>query len=331
MANLAEKNRKAKTPFEQEVLEVAHIVQEYRLDAECNIVAIVYKNPEELFNINLKTEDFSNNEWRVFFEIAYQIICVEKKATLDDMTVGFYLEKHPRLKDKYLEYGGYEEITKIKEYVKVENLNSYIADLRKWKAVIELCKKGFPVKDNLSRYADISAEEIYNEFEANLNHVFANIDFDVKSYDICNNIHELIDVLDQGSAIGLPYYNMPILTKETGGQYLGSITLLGGLSNAGKSTVARSITIPSILNSDERIVIMVNEDSVSKWQREMLVWVCNNILHFDIQKHVVRDGHYSEIVKQTLHEAADWLQEKTQNHTIIIIPVKHRICQVFFA
>ena len=65
---------------------------------------------------------------------------------------------------------------------------------------------------------------------------------------------------------------------------------------------------------------MINEDAFSKWQREMLVWVCNNVLKFDIQKHVVRDGKYSKEVKEKLHEAANWLEEHTQNHTITIIP-----------
>ena len=101
---------------------------------------------------------------------------------------------------------------------------------------------------------------------------------------------------------------------------MGSITLLGGVSNAGKSTVARSTTIPSIIELNEKIVIMVNEDSLAKWQREMLVWICNNIFTYDIQKHVVRDGKYAPDVKAMLHKAADWLEEKTQNHMITVIP-----------
>ena len=42
-------------------------------------------------------------------------------------------------------------------------------------------------------------------------------------------IEELIEELNEGLAVGLPYHNMPMATKETGGQYLGSITLVGGL------------------------------------------------------------------------------------------------------
>lgn len=316
---MAEKNHKI-TPFEQEMIDTAKQVMEYKMAAEANVVAILYKAPDEIYNTNLTLDDFSVNTWKVYFQIAHDIIIVEKKNSLDDITVGLYLEKHPKLKAKYVEYGEYETIMSAMGYVKVENLSGYISELRKWKAVIQLCKRRFPVKDKLSDFADMTAEEIYNEFEAFLNDTFVNIDSDVKSYDICSGIHELIEKLDAGSAIGLPYHDMPLLTKETGGQYMGSITLLGGISNAGKSTVARSTTIPSIILMNEKIVIMVNEDSLAKWQREMLVWICNNILKFDMQKHVVRDGRYSAEVKTKLHEAADWLEERTKNHMITVIP-----------
>ncbi len=317
---MAEKSQVKLSSFEKESIETAKKILEYKVGAEANIVAILYKSPDRFFHSNLSLEDFHNNIWKVYWQIAYGIIIVEKKNTLDEITVGLYLEKHPKLKAKYTEYGEYNTIISAMGYVNVNNFGGYVAELRKWKAVIVLCKKGFPVKDRLSEFSDMSAEEIYNEQEAFLNHVFGNIDSDVKSYDICDGIHDLIEKLDEGFAIGLPYYDMPMLTKETGGQSMGSITLLGGISNSGKSTIARSTTIPSIIEKNEKILIMINEDSLAKWQRELLVWICNNILKFDIQKYMVRDGKYSPDVKAKLHEAADWLEEKTKNHMITMIP-----------
>ncbi len=317
---MAEKNQVKLSPFEKESIEAAKKVLEFKVAAEANVVSIIYKSPEQIYSTNLTLDDFNNNVWKVYFQIAYDLVLVEKKKSLDDITVGLYLEKHPKLKAKYIEYGEYDTLISAMEYVEVANFNGYVEELRKWRAVIALCKKGFPVKNRLSEFADMTAEDIYNEYEAFLNHTFGNIDSDIKSYDICDGIHELIEKLDEGSAIGLPYYDMPMLTKETGGQYMGSITLIGGVSNAGKSTFVRSTTIPSIIESKEKILIMVNEDSLVKWQREMLVWICNNILKFDIQKHIVRDGRYAPEVKKKLHEAADWLEEKTKNHMVTVIP-----------
>lgn len=316
---MAEKNKKL-TPFQQEQISAAHKVVDFKKNCEANIAAILYKVPEEFYNISLTVDEFSNNIWKVYFQIAYDIIKIEGKKNLDDITIGMYLEKHPKLNEKYNEYGGYRTIKDAGAYIQVENLEGYINELRKWNAVIKLCQRGYPVNERISDFVDMTAESIYNEYSAFLNDTFSNIDMNVRSYDICDGIHELIEKLDEGLALGLPYHNMPMLTKEVGGQCLGTITLLGGISNAGKSTVCRSLTIPSILELDERIVIMINEDSFAKWQREMLVWVLNNVLHYDIQKYVVRDGRYSVEVKSMLHKAADWLEDKSQNHKITIIP-----------
>ena len=311
------------TPFEQETLEVLKQINEYKLAAEANVVSIIYKEPDLLRETNLTLEEFHNNAWRVFFTIASDLILIEKKKTLDLITFNFYLEKHKKLAAKVEEYGGYDAIESSKSYVKTENFDGYVHDLRKFNALIKLAKLGFPIsKERLSDFNDMTAEEIYDEYNAYLNDTFVNIDQDVKSYDITYGIDELIEELDKGLAVGLPYYNMPILTKETGGQYFGSITLVGGLSNVGKSTFARTSILPSIIKEKDPIVIMLNEDGIKKWQRELLVFVANNVIGFDLQKHVVRDGKYSTEVKKALKEAAQWIKEQTQNHLITVVPFK---------
>jgi len=309
------------TPFEQEQIEVLKRINEYKVTAEANVVSILYKEPDLLRETNLVLEEFSNNVWRVFFTIASDLVLVEKKNSLDQITVNLYLEKHKKLLAKVEEYGGYAMIESAMTYVKTENFDGYLRELRKHNALCRLVKLGFPVSsERLADFHDMTAEEIYDEYNAYLNDTFVNIDQDVKSYDISDGIDELIEELDQGLAIGLPYNNMPLLTKETGGQYLGSITLVGGLSNVGKSTFARTSILPSIIKEKEPIVIMLNEDGIKKWQRELMVFVANNVIGFDLQKHVVRDGKYTSDVKQALKDAAQWIKEQTQNHIITVVP-----------
>lgn len=311
------------SPFEQQCLDVIKQIKEYKLVCEANVVAMIWKDPEKLRESNLSLTDFDNNVWKVYFVIADQIIMKEGKNTLDEIIVGSYLEQHLKLKQKYEEYGGFSTIETAGTYIKDEAYDGYLAELRKWSALIKLAQHGWVDKDRMSEYADMSAEQIYDEYQVYINDIFVNIDNEIKSYDVTDGIYDLIEELDEGFAVGLPYYHMPILSQEIGGQYLGSITLVGGLSNVGKSTFARTATIPSIIENKERIVIMLNEDGIKKWQRELLVFVANNILGKDIQKHVVRDGRFSDEVRAILHESADWLKENTQNHTITIIPFQN--------
>ncbi len=314
-------NQRELTPFEKELYNAVRKVKEFKLPAEANICSIFYKNPDLLYVYdNLKLEDFTNNIWRVYYAIAYDIIIKEKKQSLDEITVGLYLEKHDKLKKKYEEYGGYDTIEKAKEYVKEENINGYIDELHKWNVVLQLLKMKFPVYDKLSEFTDMNAEEIYAYYESKLNHIFVNIEGDTKSYNIADGIHELIDELDKGFAVGLPYCNLPLITKETGGMLAGNITLIGGLSNVGKTTFTRNSILPSILQNNEKIVIMLNEDGLKKWQREYLVYVANNIFKADLQKYVVRDGKYSPDVKELLHKCGDWMLKQKEKKSITIIP-----------
>lgn len=315
-----DKSSKKLTPYQEELLKAVKTVKEYKLACEANIVSIYYKKPDLMYDFELKLEDFTENTWRVYWQIAYDIVIKEHKPILDDVTIGLYLEKHNKLKQKYDDYGGYETIEKATEYVKVENLSGYIAELNKWNTVLMMLKNKFPVYDRLSEFADMSLDDIYVEYEAILNHIFINADEDIQSYSIEEGIDDLIDELNEGLAVGLPYYEMPLLNKETGGQLTGNITLVGGLSNMGKTTLTRSLCIPASIKNGEKLVIIINEESRKKWQREMLVWVANNIYKFDLQKFVVRDGKYSDEVMDMLRKCANWIKEKASDNTVTIIP-----------
>lgn len=314
------KSSKKLTPYQEELLKAVKTVKEYKLACEANIVSIYYKKPDLMYDFELKLEDFTENTWRVYWQIAYDIVIKEHKPVLDDVTIGLYLEKHNKLKKKYEDYGGYETIEKATEYVKTQNLGGYIAELNKWNTVLMMLKNKFPVYDRLSEFADMSLDDIYVEYEAILNHIFINADEDIQSYSIEEGIDDLIDELNEGLAVGLPYYEMPLLNKETGGQLTGNITLVGGLSNMGKTTLVRSMCIPASIKNGEKLVIIINEEGRRKWQREMLVWVANNIYKFDLQKFVVRDGKYSDEVMDMLRKCANWIKEKASDNTVTIIP-----------
>jgi replicative DNA helicase len=308
--------------FEQEMLECYKKVREYKIACEANVVSSLWHDIDLYYtydSLNLKS--FTENSWKVYWQIGHDIIVKEKKQALDDITVGLYLEKHLKLKEQYEKYNGYETIENAKAYVKTANIDAYVKELHKWNLVLDLAKRKFPIADRIKDFADMSSEEIYDEYEAILNHVFSNIEGDDISYDITDDLYGLIDKLDEGLAVGLPYECSPILTKETGGDLFGNITLVGGLSGVGKTALSRVLKLPSVINHNEKIVIMINEEGKEKWQREYLVWIANNILKEDLQKYVVRDGKYKSQIKELLYKCADWANE----HKNIIIQLPKQL------
>lgn len=295
-------------------------ILEYKLACEANVVSILYKYPDLFEESELTINDFDINCWKVFFETARLICEKEEKNVIDEVTFGLFLEKHKKLMAKINEYGGYDMIVEASKYVKRENFDGYKKELLKWKTILLLNRRGYPVYDRLSDFADMKLDEIYNEYEAFLNDTFVNTSSNYSVFDITDGIYDLIDELDKGLGMGLPYYNLPILTQEVGGQNLGDITLIGGLSNMGKSTFLRNAFIPSILENNEKAIIMINEEDLKKWQKELMVYVANNILKKELRKIVLKNGKFTVDNKNILVEAANWIVENTKNHTLTVIP-----------
>ena len=317
---MAEKKKiNAKDTYNKLELEAVKKVNDYKLICESNIVATLWKNKDLYYDYDkIKLEDFSHNEWRVFFQIGRDIILTEKKNSLDDITVGLYLEKHKKLAEKYIEYGGIESIEKAGEYVKEDNIEGYIEELYKWNAVLELSKKNFPIADRLSEYVDMTQEDIYDEYECLLNHVFINsVSSGVHVQDISDGLDDLLLELDEGQLVGLPYKGLDILNSETNGLNLGEMYLILAPSGVGKSSFVRSTILPSILEKNEKMVLMINEEDVKKQQKELLVWVANNIYKDDIQKYVLNNGKFKPEIKDILIKCKKWIENHKEQIIVI--------------
>ena len=326
-------NQKAKlTPFQEEQSKVLKRIKEYKLGDEANVVSMLYQNPELLYDTALSLNDFANNVWKVYYTIVSELILTEKKTVVDDITIGMYLEKHSKLNAKYQEYGGYATIQSSKEYTNISNFYGYVTQLKKWNSVYQLCAKGFPVADRLSDYADMSIEEIYDDLEINLNNIFVNVNEDVKSYNICDNMVDFVDTLDEQSENNFPFYNFERLTEMTGGFNLeGNIYGLGGNSGAGKSTLVFNIIIPTALKYKQKTVFFINEEDEKKFKKELLIWVANNVfikkkpeyLKYDyIHKYEIRDGNLKPETKELLIECAKWIETLKDLHIFTVVPLE---------
>ena len=106
---MAEKNSSKPTPFEKEQAKSAKKIIEYKLGAEASIVSMIYKNPDLLRESNITLDEFHNNCWRVYFEIAKSLIIDEMKTVITDIDVGLYLKKHSKLSEEYNKCGGYKK------------------------------------------------------------------------------------------------------------------------------------------------------------------------------------------------------------------------------
>lgn len=306
--------------LKKEIAKIKKKALEYKANAEANIVGALYRNTELMYTTDLELKDFNNPHWQLYFAIINELVIKEKKEHLDDITIGMFLEKHPKMKVKYDQYKGYDTITGLIEMTNDKNYESYLLELRKWKTALNLINQGIAV--NIKDFVDSTLEDLYDFYEAVVNDSFVRgSDEDISGiYDISSNLGALIEELNAGMSVGLPYYDMPLLTKETNGSSFGNLTLIGALSGVGKSSFIRNKILPSVLKAGEKCLVILNEEDEKKWQTELMIWVANNVLKKEITKYDILVGKFSEEHKKILVASAKWLEEHKEQ--IVLVPFK---------
>ena len=85
------------TPFEEELAKASKKVREYKKACEANVVSILWKQPELYYtNDKLKLDHFTENCWKVYWQIGYDIIIKEKKQNIKSFMVKrWYLLQKP--------------------------------------------------------------------------------------------------------------------------------------------------------------------------------------------------------------------------------------------
>lgn len=292
--------------------------------SESYLVGCFWQNPELLLDYeNIGLGDFRINKWRVFFQIV-KGMKDEKYEHIDEMETNLYLEKHPKLKSVYESAGGWKTIRLLSsEYINSENIESYHMNNIKWESLCRKIEKGyFITEEQLAKFTDMTYDEIYDYFDYENNDIFHQVGSKLKGFDLSDEIDDTVNKLFSNDLVGLPYYNMPILTKLTNGSPLGELTGLGAPTGVGKSTILRNVHVTSIINSGEQIVIYINEESRRKWQIEYMAWAINTIFKKDIQKSKLKKGSsLTKEEKDLILKSAEWIKTMKNSHVVTIVPV----------
>lgn len=305
------------------VAQVLIDVVQYKSSCEANVVGCLWKQPD-LYDTydSLSEGDFSKDIWKLYFKIGKEIYQGENKKVLDDLTTGLYLEKHKEERKKYEENGGYKTIDDLKSFVEIENLEGYVEELEKWQKVLQLHRMNFPIAHMIDKIKDITLEELYDYYEAQINHIFMSTSSgSTQTYNLCEDIHTLIDDADKGENVGFPI-QAPMVNTEINGLNKGNITLLGGASGSGKTTTTIEWIFPKMIEHNEQVVMVINEQDEKKMREEMLTWVANNVYDGKFNKKRLRQGKFSKEEFALLRKSADFIEEKKENKNISIIPLQ---------
>lgn len=286
---------------------------------ESRLISCMWKNPELFLETDLTKDDFSHNEWRTVFVIGKDLVKKDGAKVLQDaQAVDSYLSKHKKLAEVWNSIdgdGSFLRVTEVTSHMNAENYEVYLTNFKKLKIILKLVEEKILIIDEktLSNLMDLTIDELYDNYEKKINEIFSTSITEEKVYDIYTGIEDNIERWNEGEAMGMLMDGLEQFSQSIGGIPMGGVSLVGGISNSGKSSLVRNTVFPIAVPSQEqwdeynefleeekrkqedfekqgieyeiekpdfanKTVIFMNEEGIDKWQRELLVWVVNNKL-----------------------------------------------------
>lgn len=292
---------------------------------ECQLVAILWQEPELYFEkYDLIKRLIKSKIWKFYLELGNKIICNGFKV-LDEITVYTYLQNNEEDKNKFEEFGGYNEIDLVVSSIKSDNMEVFIDKLKKTSLIYDFMSKMTITEERVSKLLALdNADDILNFFDIKfdeIRYIIENENNNKNVGKINEGLENMIEQADKGNNIGLPIKS-PILNEEICGLRLGDVILFGGLSGSGKSSFLQEVVLSSIWEHRESIVIFLNEQDIGKWKQQFLTWIINNIVLKDSNKRFKTkrwlQGKFTQEEKELLKKAIDLLNEKIDNNLIIL-------------
>lgn len=335
---------------------------------EARLVSCLWKNPDYFYyDFDLKYDDFTDNRWATLFFMGNDLICNHQVKNITEQEIDSYLKNHKKIKKVWdafanSEESSYARIMNIAQHMTASNIEYYVEEFKKMNTIKDLINKNLLLltEENLKRYLDMSLDEIYTDYEIRINDVFSKGVMQVKSYNIYDNIQKNRAEWEQGLALGMDFLYLPNFSNMIGGIPMGGVTLLGGVSNSGKSSLLRNSIFPQLclsdaeliklkeaeerdeeFETDKKTVIFLNEEDISKWQREFITYIINkrldkkkfNVPMGGFNKTILRDGNFEKDYKKLLDIATERMMEISPENHILFIPLpkfstQHTIRQI---
>lgn len=285
--------------------------------AELQYVVSLYSSVELYDEYKVDPKNITNVHWRIYYMLLGQM--VEKKGitVIDEMNMELHMsQQKEQLQKVYENAGGWGTIEEGMSIIEIENIETYYREVLRYTAILKLNDSGFDLENNWEEYSKLSYNELSDVVSGTVDAIFSDIDMGgEKVKDIKSNLWDMVMEAHEGINRGLPV-SSKVLNSVINGQVLGNITMVGGTSGVGKTFVTLNMVLPSAIKEKEPLLIMCNEEDIGKWQREIMIWVINNVLKGDMIKSRFYQGGFTKEEFILLKQAKEWLDEKIEDDLI---------------
>ena len=287
-------------------------LMEGRDSIECNFIFSLWQDPYLISSYsNVKVgEDIITIDGRFYYSLLLALNKSELQ-TFDDMSITTYLEAHPKVNQKFEEYGGFNSLHEIINKVNPKNIEGFYDALAKSNLLIRLNAKGFDVISHLDKFAVMTAEEVYSYYEYLLSDAAVTKIERVEVESLNDGYEAYINQWDKGEDVGYRI-NSGMLNYALAGVHRGSLLLWGANIGHGKTTSSViQLVMPALMNGVNTLIAS-NEQGVSIFRQMTLGAAMFN--HFKtpagMNRRKIMTGGYTDEQRKSLREAADWIKQQ---------------------
>lgn len=300
-----------------------------RIEVEGAIIGCLMKDMLLIEDIKLSKDNFATIDGIFYFSIIEKL----RKKNINTITEMDILSNfNDKVFEQFNDRGGIGQIKLMTDTVDVSNFDSYIDDLYKYNSFISLYDMGYNLTSPtmfegeevipLELFKKIDCEQMVDFYENQLNSLNVTnlkkgvkeleIDIDDAFIESCmsgENTGVPIDMAGEDMN-GEPIYAFPRISQQIQGLLNGTLSMLGGYSSVGKSTMIIYI-IMALIHRGEKILIISNEQDEKPFKMNFLMWILTNKLrYYKLTKKDFMSGKATEEDLKMVREAQRiWKEE----------------------
>lgn len=282
--------------------------------AEASFVFCLWKQPDlygEYLNLNENKDETLKTEDGIYYYMLGRQMYQQGYRSFDHVTIYSFLENKPEVKAHFEELGGYHTVEELRSLVHPENVEACYDTLIKRKFLCYLHEKGFNVVSQLSRFASMSSQQVYDWYDYTLNSagINGNRDVNIENLEIDDRF---LQECNDGEAMGISYgKRCPILNHLTLGVPLGELYMFGGHSGTGKSSFVFGNYILPMTEEGRKCVVISNEQRSKDFKYLLLVHILTQDLgYWELTRKKLKQGNFSPAQWEMLEKAKEIAKTK---------------------
>lgn len=326
--------------YRKDYIEYPEVLLDGRVNVEGAVIGCLFKDPLLIDDTNLNNTYFASKDGLFYFTIIQEL---RKKSIASITEVDIVNGFNEKMLERFDKLGGMRQVKLMSESVDINNFDSYLAELYKYKAFTILYDLDFPLEKEIEfngkrivpikEFKKLDVEQVIDFYETMINSLsFMSLEKGIEEEEL-DITDEYVESCLQGEEMGVPIdksgvdvngkeiYAFPYLSQQIQGLIPSTLSFLGGYSSVGKSTMLVNM-IQSLVFRGEKVLVISNEQKSKPFKTNFLMWVLvHKLRYYKLTKKKLLAGDINEKDLEMIKKAqAIWKSEYKGKVYFVAIP-----------